>query len=517
MDSTTTGPLSFGWRLIYTVAVASIFLTTGLLGQLSTPPEFADRQALPAGLVAGLLVLRVVYIWSRRDGLDWPARRGLNIVARIFLGASLIGVAVFAVQFAAGSYIRTQAVDVRGALGLIIGLYLVPFVTVAPVGIAIFEVARGLDTIRAQWSRHRGLILVAAIGGVLAITEPLWGEVVLPSQNILLFNLRGSPMWALAGLTIGALLAAVSPKESFPGRTVFASTVVPSAIAITAYSLVYTIFTTHASGSLPGWFVSVVAGLLDSLSRTARIGLVFAAVPFIASWPIAWFSSSKGRNLASRIVGGAVVAILFSLTGIYSTTDAFKPVPTAVRNLYMDRDERSQQAQMLQTLCKETGSRVLQTVSGVDTVAIDISPQVIEAPFSGLSGVPNIGRPHDWFNSYGDRRIFERVELTQGQIRRAYHRDPKATFGYEDFDASELTPRYVASWTFAQSPEQARYGIARSESRIVDTTNGGLLASQVIYFKRDNNRYGSYVDGCAGEPYFGDFFVFDWVRSVLQP
>jgi hypothetical protein len=133
--------------------------------------------------------------------------------------------------------------------------------------------------------------------------------------------------------------------------------------------------------------------------------------------------------------------------------------------------------------------------------------------------LPDMTRPHHWFPTNGEHQWYERVVFAWNGERRGYRPDASQAFGFGSVDSTDYFPRYVLTWKKLQTPQDEADGILGTEMKIFDSHDDSVLARQVLFFKRNNERYGMFREACGTLKSDLVFHAYDykWASTILIP
>jgi hypothetical protein len=499
--------LTTSWRALYTVATAVAFLTAGYgnsgwvgLALGAGPAKFAVPSIAFALLVAG----RLLYVWRSPVVLTWPTSTPLRGIAKVALVASLVGVAGFFALIAAGWLMSGLEDDVRGGAGLVVGLVMLPFIGLGPLGVVVFEWARGWSARAKVPVEDRGLLAIAAFIGALLALAPVILSTMFPADSLM-------HSWIVFALALGTLVFRGSRGGPFPASAVFATTLTASVSAVVA-----TMF-------LP-WFRESGAIVLVQgnglLSNCAGFALVLAAVPAVALTLLGRVSAEPSRSWGTR--GLLAVPLVLAVAWFGVSTGKDVPLSTAayLREPVLSDETLAAQAAHLERLCPEAGTQVFRTETDVSQIEIRSSAERRVGQMSHLTVDPTAS-PQHWFPRRDRGRPYELVVIVLGQERAAYALDPRAAGGSGRAPLNDdVQPRYVLTTVNFHTPQEEADGIVGNEMTIVDTQDNSMLARRVLFFKQRNNRYGGFEEACGtlgNLPYIPDAYAYQWVSTILIP
>jgi hypothetical protein len=114
---------------------------------------------------------------------------------------------------------------------------------------------------------------------------------------------------------------------------------------------------------------------------------------------------------------------------------------------------------------------------------------------------------------------YELVVFVRNGKRLGYGPDARQSHGYGDVTSEDIFPRYVLTWKSLQTPEEEADGVAGNEMTILDTQNDSVVARRVLFFKRTNERFGSFQEACGtlGQKPYSDGYAYKWVSTILIP
>jgi hypothetical protein len=516
MPTTEALILSPRWRVLYSVALLIGFVTAGF-GRAGWPQIITDpyrpQFSIPSAIVLVLILGRLVTVWARAELLTWPTTTGLRKLAKLSLAAAVIAGITVGIAFVGSTfYIKTVPGDARGAVGLIIGFALLPLMLPASVGVVLFEWTRGMSAAKSSLKTDRALLTIAAVVGALIVISIAVSRVLFPMDSLTRAQYDGSLPWILFALGLGALIVNAQRGDAFPGSAVFSTTLTTYLVATIAMILPPLSLMTRGS----------VGQLIEGkglIGNGAAFALVLAVVPAVALAILNRLGRGRSASVAMRTVAAGVVAVPTAWLGIALGTKALNP-PKYMRDSVLSDEQLSGQAVRLQSRCAEAGIQVFRTQQGVSEIEIRYpneppgSKRAVE-----LFVHPDASRPHHWFPTKAEHRWYERVVFAVNGKRRGYRPDASQAFGYGSVDSTDYFPRYVLTWNSLQTSQEEAEGILGTEMTIFDTQDDSVLARQVLFFRRNNERYGLFQEACGTlkrDPLV-DAYAYKWASTILIP
>lgn len=515
MSTTEAAMLNTRWRVLYSMALLIGFVTAGF-GRAGWPQIIADTYrpqfSIPTAVVLVLILGRLLAVWARTELLTWPTTAALRRLAKLSLAVAVIaGIAAGVALIASGLYIKTVPSDARGAVGLIVGIALVPLMLLASLGIVLFEWTRGLSAAASSLKTDRALLIVAAIVGALIVIGITVSRILFPMGSMTRSHYDGILPWTLFALGLGALIVAARRGAAFPASAVFSTTLTVYVVTAIAASLPPLSLMTRGS----------VGQLVEGkglIGNGAGFALVLAVVPAVVLSILERLGRDRSASVAMRTMAAGVVAVPIAWLGIALGTKALSP-PKYIRDRVLSGEQLSRQAARLQQRCTEAGIQILRT-QHVSEIEIRYP---VESPGSKtavqLLVHPDASRPHHWFPRKAEDRWYERVVFVVNGKRRGYRPDASQAFGYGFVDSTDYFPRYVLTWKSLETPQEEAEGILGTEMTIFDTQDDSVLARQVLFFKRNNERYGMFQEACGtfSRDLLLDAYAYKWASTILIP
>jgi len=500
--------LTARWRVLYTVGTVVALLTAGYGSSGSVGLALGSGRAtfaIPGIALAVFILGRLVWVWRRPDLLTWPAGTWWRGVAKVALVASVVGVAGFLARIISGRLMSGLEPDVRGAVGLVVGLYMLPFIALGPWGVVVFEWARGISARREVATADRALLAFAlVIGAALVITPPV-SSALFPSSSLTRSQYDGVLPWVAFALGLAAPIMRGVRVGPFPASAAFAAT-------LTAYFV-------------GAWLMAFLwpqrAGQLflggGPLVNGAGFALVLAMVPAAALALVDGLSKARSRSWAARALLAVPLALAVAWLGVATRTKALQPVPRYTRERVLSDEQLAAQAEHLRRRCPDAGPQILRTQSDVTELEVRYPDEQGRKPAPLLDYASF--RSHDWFPRPDTAPSYELVVVTRNGERIAYGLEARAAFGYTSFpEKASVHPRYVLTWSSIQTAQEETDGVIGNEMSIIDTQDNSVLARRVLFFSRTNERSGIFWEACgtrSGYPL--DSYVHEWVRTVLIP
>ena len=517
MTTTNAPALTTRWRVLYTVALLLGFGTAGFgsggwlgLATGAMPSTFA----IPGVVLLFLILGRLIWVWRRPQVLTWPATSGLCGLAKVSLGASVAGIVGVLALIGSGFFIMTLATDVRGAAGLVIGIYLLPLVGLASLGLVVFEWARGWSARTTVPAADRALLTSAAIVGALLAIVPAVSSVLFPLHSLTRSQYSGVLPWVIFALGLGALVVRGLRGDRFPASAVFSTT-------LAAYIVVVAV-----TAVLPGLLGYRLGGLTllvqgkGLLVNGAGFALVLAVVPAAALAVLDRLGTDRSGSWVMRALMAAPLVLTVAWLGVSTGTTALQSPSAQMRKRMLSDEQLSDQAKHLQQRCPEAGTQVLHTQSDVTELEVRFPDEPRRnTPEIQLLIHPDASRPHDWFPRQERMPVYELVVFVKNGKRFGWGPDPAQVFGYGQVESKDIYPRYILTWKSLQTAEEEADGVVGNEMTIVDTQNNSVLARRVLFFKRTNELFGMFQEGCGtlGKKRIPDAYAYDWVRTILIP
>lgn len=490
--------LSFIWRVIYSTSL----LVGGALAWSSIQRSFAFALDSHVAGMWGLRVLlvalicgRLAWVWYYRESLCWPESRGLRTLARLSLGATLIGIAAVAMMFAAGGYAMLQDIDVRGAIMFVASIGLMPLIALLPLGLTLFECVSGWVSGKSIDTRDRPLLWIAAGAGALMALAPWISHALFPYGNLTRSHYRDAVPWLIFAAGVGALVARGYRGQRFPSSAVFAwAATLPMVISMLRLSTIQAALYASAFALLP----AAVLRLSGSRATDSR------------STP------AKLRIPVALVASGAIL-----LTGVMTSTDVLKPQPAVLSEQVMSKQELKLQRSLLDSVCRKAVAQVSRTVAQVSEIELRSPADPTRKTMfdRGLPTYPDPARPHKWFGpGMKGQRLYDVIVFSFTGGRRGYTAgdDGRAEILA---DSASIHPRYVVTWANVETPQEAMAGFAGDEMSILDTEDNSVIASRITYFRRTNERYGMFHDACGTLEKFpkNENYIYPWISTVLVP
>jgi hypothetical protein len=204
-------------------------------------------------------------------------------------------------------FLQTLATDVRGGAGFVIGFYLLPFIALAPLGLVIFEWARGWSARTIVPAEDRALLTSAAIVGALLAIAPAVSSALFPLDSLTRAQYAGVLPWVLFAFGLGALIVRGLRGDYFPASAVFSTTLAAYVVVGAVAALLPGLPAYHrASGSFVNGagfalvLAVVPAGVLAMLDRVAAdrsrswVMRALVAAPLVLT--VAWLGVSTGAR-----------------------------------------------------------------------------------------------------------------------------------------------------------------------------------------------------------------------------
>lgn len=490
--------LGFVWRVIYSIAL----LGCGVLAWSTIHQSFTFALGSHAAGMWGIRVLlvalvcgRLAWVWYHRESLCWPESRGLRALARLSLGVTLVGLAAVAMMFAARRYAMLQDVDVRGAVMLVAGIRLVPFIAPLPLGLMLFECVSGWVSGNSIDRRDRPLLWIAAGAGALMALAPWLSHALFPRGTLTGYHYRDAVPWLIFAVGVGALVARGHRGPRFPSSAVFAwAAALAMVISMLKLSPFHAALYASAFALLPAAVLRLSGSrATDNQSTPARLRI-----------PVALVAS------------GAVLLI-----GLITCTDVLKPQPAVLRQQVMSKQELKLQGSLLDSVCRKAVSRVSRTVAQVSEIELrsPADPTRNTTFDRGLPTYPDPTRPHKWFGpNMKGQRPYSVIVFSFPEGRRVYTAGDHGR-GEVVVDSASIHPRYAVTWANVETPEEAKAGFAGDEMSILDTEDNSVIARRITYFRRTNERYGMFQDACGTLKEFPNHgnYIYPWVSTVLIP
>ena len=517
MPTTEDSVLNTRWRVLYSVALLIGFATAGF-GRSGWPQIITDpyrpQFSIPVAIVLVLILGRLLAVWARAELLTWPTTNGLRKLAKLSLAAAVIaGILVGVALVGSTLYIQTVPGDARGAVGLIIGLALIPLMLPASVGVVLFEWTRGLSAAKSILKTDRALLTIAAIVGAMIVIGLVISRVLFPMDSLTRAQYDGILPWMLFALGLGALIVIAQRGDAFPGSAVFSTTLTTYLVAAIATILPPLSLMTRGS----------VGQLIEGkglIGNGAAFAIVLAVVPAVALAILDLLGRGRSASVAMRTVAAGVVAVPIAWLGIAFGTKALNP-PKYMRDSVLSDEQLSSQSARLQSRCAEAGIQVFRTQRGVSEIEIRYPPSDATGSKRAVQLFvhPDASRPHLWFPTKAEHRWYERVVFALNGQRRGYRPDASQAFRYGSVDSTDSFPRYVLTWKSLQTPQEEAEGILGTEMTIFDTQDDSVLARQVLFFRRNNERYGLFQEACGTlkrDPLV-DAYAYKWASTILIP
>ena len=506
--------LNARWRVLYSVALLTGFLTAGF-GHDGWPQIITDRHppqfSIPSAVVLVLILGRLVAVWTRAELLTWPTTTELRRLAKLSLAAAVtVGILIGVALVGSTLLIKTVPGDARGAVGLIIGLALMPLMLPASAGIVLFEWTRGLSDAKGSLKNDRALLTIAAIVGALIVIGIAVSKILFPMDSLTRSQYDGVLPWILFALGLGALIIAARRGDAFPASAVFATTLTTYLVAAIATTLPPLSLITRGRTVL-----ELVEGK-GLIGNGAAFALVFAAVPAIILAILDRLGRGRSASVAMRTVAAGAVAVPIASLGVALGPEALDPPRHRLDRVLSD-EQLSRQAAHLQRRCAEAGIQVFRIQQGVADIEIRYpSESPGSKPAQALYILPDASRVHDWFQR--DHRWYERVVFAVKGERRGYRFD-RAYGWFKPVDSTDYFPRYVLTWKSLQTAQEEAEGILGTEMTIFDTQDNSVLARQVFFFKRNNERFGLFQEACGmfKKNESRGAYAYKWASSVLIP
>ena len=519
MTTIETPALATRWRLLYTVGLLLAFWTAGFGsgGWLGLVTGAAQATFAVPGVVLLLLILgRLIWVWCRSEVLTWPTTSGLRRLAKVSLGcAAVAGIMGVLALMGSGLLIKTLSSESRGAAGLVIGVYLLPLVALAPIGVVVFEWARGWSCRATVPAADRGLLTSAAIVGALLAIAPIVSSMLFPFHSLTRARYNGVLPWVIFALGLGALTVRGLRGTRFPASAVF-STALAAQIGVAIVMMVLS----GSAGYGLGIGITLLVHVRELLVSGAAFALTLAVIPGGALAILDLIGTLRSGSLAMRSLIAAPLVLTVAWFGVSTRTKALEPPPAYARERVMSDEQLARQANYLRLRCPEAGTQVFRTQSDVTQLEVRYPNKERQNKREiQLRIDPDSTRPHNWFPMRGQTPAYQLVVFTRNGRRWAYGLDAKETSGYAHVDAQDTSPRYILTWKSLQTPQEEADGIAGNEMTIVDTQDSSVLARRVLFFKRTNDKYGMYQEGCGtlGDAVIPDAYAFKWVTTILIP
>lgn len=511
----TNASLTTRWRALYTVGLLLGLWTAGFGGGgwlgLATG-AMPSTFAIPGVVLLFLVLGRIVWVWRRPQVLTWPTMDGLRRLAKVSLIASIVGIAGFLVLIGSGFFIRTLATDVRGAAGLVIGIFLLPFIALASLGLVVFEWARGWSARTIVPASDRALLTSAAIAGALLAIVPAVSSALFPIHSLTRSQYSGILPWIVFALGLGVLIVRGLRGNQFPASATYSTTLAAYVVGAAVLTVL------NVLDYRGGFGVTLLVQGKGLLVNGAGFALVLAVVPVGALAILDRLGPDRSGSWVMRALLAVPLVLTVAWLGVSAGTTALRP--RQAREFVLSDEQLSGQAKHLQKRCSEAGTHVLSTRSDVTELEIRFPDEPLrKTPAARLRIHPDATRPHHWFPMQGRKPAYERVVFVENGKRTGYGLDAAQSHGYGYVGAEDTYPRYVLTWKSLQTPDEEVDGVVGNEMTIIDTQNNSVLARRVLFFRRTNEHFGVFQEACGtlGQKYIPDAYAYDWATTILIP
>lgn len=408
--------------------------------------------------------------------------------------------------------IRTLATDVRGAAGLVIGIFLLPFIALASLGLVVFEWARGWSARTIVPASDRALLTSAAIAGALLAIVPAVSSALFPIHSLTRSQYSGILPWIVFALGLGVLIVRGLRGNQFPASATYSTTLAAYVVGAAVLTVL------NVLDYRGGFGVTLLVQGKGLLVNGAGFALVLAVVPAGALAILDRLGPDRSGSWVMRALLAVPLVLTVAWLGVSAGTTALRP--RQAREFVLSDEQLSGQAKHLQKRCSEAGTHVLSTRSDVTELEIRFPDEPLrKTPAARLRIHPDATRPHHWFPMQGRKPAYERVVFVENGKRTGYGLDAAQSHGYGYVGAEDTYPRYVLTWKSLQTPDEEVDGVVGNEMTIIDTQNNSVLARRVLFFRRTNEHFGVFQEACGtlGQKYIPDAYAYDWATTILIP
>lgn len=520
VDSTASPSAS---RLHYAFALVGAFLATGFagIGWPSLASSARTSGLITVSILLTAVVARLIWVFRNATALQLPSSAALRRVAIWGLRLSMIGALALIGTVGSRFFLQALPQDTRGAVGLVTGLLMLPFITLAPVGLMAFEVARGLDQRSIVPADSRTHLRTAAVFAALVTVVPWLLTTSLrylgfPSLTGLLS--LGSTL--LLAIGVGAMILQAR-RTAFPVGAVFGTAAVvafASGVGVTTLGMLNQGLPLGlAVGSLIG-LSGIAANLGGAIVAAVLTSLPLSIVPAIArSWSNAGPDDSGHVRywIAAALSVLAVLGLGFAKNAPRLAKEKARLQATALSDTQL-RD----QARLLQQRCESAGTRLFATRTTASAIEVIFPGRYPPnyGRFPALSVEPEPGRPYDWFPMSVAEPSYESLVFNFNDQRIGYVRDPEQVGGTRGVSAETMAPRFALTWQRLDTAEEVAAGIAGIEFRAFDAQDKVDLATHRMFFKRESGYFGfREACGASSEPARSTAFAFRWLSTVVVP
>ena len=515
-------------RIVYSGALIGGLLASGFAsgGWVGLATGIRGPGLTTALLLVAIGVGRLVWVWRDPLSLALPESPALRTTAVWGLRMSLVGTIGYIGVLGSGFLLQSLPQDTRGAVGLIVGLTMLPIVTLATLGLVIFEGARGWDLRSKVPLRGRPLLRTAAIIAALATATPWLFATLLRYPGVRpIAELAALGAWPVLALGVG-LLIVQTERVSFPVVAVFGTAVVAAVAATMGLTVLGALVQSWQVGAMSGaslinLFV-IFAALGGSAAGSILIALPLAITPAIASRMMKGPRSDlKTAQSSTPFIAAAIGMLAVFVLGVIATAPQVAMENARFQATAVSADQSDAQDRFLRRRCASAGTRVVRTVPNVTALEVvfpDPSPPDIKR-FPQIPTTPQLGHANDWFPR-GVPAVprYESIVFSFNGKRRGFTHDNGNPGDFRDVDPATIAVRYALKWQRLDAPEEVVAGVAGIEFTVYDHLDDSEIARHTLFFRKVAGFYG-YREACGTLPETAllDSYAFKWVSTVLIP